>query len=353
MINRQNQADEAAGYPVAPAMRDFQIPPQTQEELANPAPVGQRHEQMLGITSKLMDAHIVDAAIFAQLRSMYSADVSDGEIRDVITWMRAKKEEAGKNVRYRKTVSAPTATKLITTDPKMTIKRVKGWLRGFFCSEECLWHASPWRPIENWRLDGSMLIAGLYDPDDYINILIDHTVTGNPAKATPRGPGITLRRDDWLSRIRESGPPESAAGAWMRPNPVVAGGSGNGGAFTDADVTHHRFILVESDILPPDLQLSVIAALRLPVAAIITSGGRSYHAWVRVDASDGKTHREIAKRIFGTLAPFGFDPQNSNPSRLSRFPGALRLIGAEADGMQRLIYLNPDAEGNGSIFNRT
>jgi len=81
------------------------------------------------------------------------------------------------------------------------------------------------------------------------------------------------------------------------------------------------------------------------VAAVIGSGGRSVHAWVKVDARDADEYRATVAQMLALLARFGVDGKNKNPSRLSRLPGARREIGAAGDGVQRLLYLNPKPEG--------
>jgi hypothetical protein len=154
-----------------------------------------------------------------------------------------------------------------------------------------------------------------------------------------------MLRDEWLRYIRDCGVPESKAGAWIRLNPVKSVGGGRGGAFTDADVTSYRLALVESDVLPLETQLALWTHLPLPVAAIIASGGSSYHTWVKVDCVDNTEYRQQVSWMLATLASFGADLANSNPSRLARLPGAQRSIGACGDGAQRLIYLNPDPIG--------
>jgi len=66
------------------------IPPRTQAELASPAPIGQRHEQMKKIAVSLIGNGFTPDPVFVQLRSMYEPDVSDREIRDLIEWAIAK-----------------------------------------------------------------------------------------------------------------------------------------------------------------------------------------------------------------------------------------------------------------------
>ena len=142
--------------------------------------------------------------------------------------------------------------------------------------------------------------------------------------------------------IRDHGTPQSKAGAWIRPNPVKKIGSGKAGAVTDNDVTSYRFTILESDLLPAELALSFWARLPLPVAAIISSGGKSPHAWIKLDSADAADYHSKVDRIYTLLSRFGLCQSNKNESRLSRLPGAQREIGKQGDGAQRLYYLNPD-----------
>ena len=38
----------------------------------------------------------------------------------------------------------------------------------------------------------------------------------------------------------------------------------------------------------------------------------------------------------------GIDPSNSNPSRMTRLPGATRIQNGDGEKLQRLLYLNKD-----------
>jgi hypothetical protein len=193
-----------------------------------------------------------------------------------------------------------------------------------------------------------LLFAALYGVAEHINVVTDFTVVvdkNGKEKANPQGAGKTMLRNDWLRYIRDYGAPESKAGGWIRPNPVKPVGGGRGGAFTDADITSYRFALVESDVLPLEAQLALWTHLPLPVAAIIASGGSSYHAWVKVDCGGDTDYRQQVSWMLATLNCFGVDLSNRNPSRLARLPGAKRRIGAVGDGAQRLVYLNPEPTG--------
>jgi hypothetical protein len=214
----------------------------------------------------------------------------------------------------------------------------ENWMRGFRADEVDLWEASPIRPPGDWRLDAVRLLESLFRPGDHVNFVTAYTVAARPdgtAKANPQGIGETVERNALIVRWQRA-MPESAAGGWLRMNPL------DGHGCQDVNVTAPRFALIECDEIPRALQLSLLARLPLPIAAILTSGGRSLHAWVKVDAPDLDTYRATVARLLALLARFGVDTRNKNPSRLSRLPGTRRAIGGEADSLQRLLYLNPN-----------
>jgi hypothetical protein len=324
------------------------IPPRTRAELASPAPVGRRHNQMKTVVLPLLGAGFTPDAVFVQLRGMYGPDVSDREIRDVIAWAESKNPQPCGHSSKDGNYSAQNFQRLARPErvtAEQAMANAEKWLGRFRCDECDLWHVSPWRPLEDWRADALMLFSALYDKDDFINVVTDFTVEqqkDGERKANPRGAGKTLLRDDWMRWIRDHSVPQSDAGAWIRPNPVKERGSGKTGAITDSDVTSYRFCLLESDDLHFDLQLSLWARLPLPIAAIIQSGGRSVHAWVMLNCSTAKEHQAKVNRIFALLARFGLCLSNKNPSRMSRLPGAQREIGKRGDGAQRLLYLNAE-----------
>ena len=333
------------------------VPQRTRAELSSPAPRGRRHEQIKKIILPLLGAGLKPEAVFVQLRNMYEADVTDCEIRDIITWAALKNPQPCGYARKTDNFNALNSPRLATLQratAEQATANAEKWLGDFRCGECDLWHVSPWRPLEDWRVDALMVFAALYDQNDFLNVVTDFTIEQHKdgkQKANPRGSGKTLFRDDWMRSIRDHGAPQSEAGVWIRPNPVKRHGTGKNGASCDCDVTSYRFCLLESDDLPLDLQLSLWARLPLPVAAIIDSGGRSAHAWVKIDCCSAEEYVSIVGRIYSQLLRFGIDPGNKNPSRLSRLPGAQRQIGKRGDGAQRLLYLDPEPR-EAPIFER-
>lgn len=241
-------------------------------------------------------------------------------------------------VRYRQHFTPRPRQPRPSVDP---VTATENYLKGFRAGEVDVWEASPLRPLDNWQLDGLILIEALYQAGERINFVAKferETVKDGSMRARPDGIGETWERDALLTHWTANGMPAGEAGAWLRMNPV------DGAGVADANVTAFRFMLLESDALPLELQLSLFCRLPLPVAAIFSSGGKSLHCWVQVDAKDAAEYRDTVTRVLAPLARFGIDGKNKNPARLSRLPGVHRQIGAHGDGCQRLLYLNPQSE---------
>jgi len=207
---------------------------------------------------------------------------------------------------------------------------------------------SPLKIPTDGAAQAALFFAELYPPSEAINIITDFRRDERDGHVTcsPRGAGDTRTAEHWAEFSGRNGVPSGDAGAWFRMNPVASVGSGSKGTYTDADIGSFNFLLVESDTLPLPVQLSVLARLALPIVSIVTSGGSSAHALVHVGAKDAEDYETAAFGIFRCLRVLGFDIVNSNPSRLSRLPGAIRKIDGAGDGEQRLLYLNRDAEGD-------
>lgn len=222
---------------------------------------------------------------------------------------------------------------------------IENFLDGERYTESDLFEASPIKPSDDFARDGILLVENLFKPGELINFVTDFKISLNKdktEKAIPHGYGSTIERDN-LAAEWEFGMPQSKAGGWMRMNPM------DGKGIADKNVTSFRHILLEFDSMPLDLQLSLFHKLNLPIAAILTSGGKSVHAWVRSNAIDETAYRDDSNMLLEMLGCFGLDKKNKNPSRLSRLPGVIREIGGAGDNRQRLLYLNPKP-GSGIDF---
>lgn len=199
-----------------------------------------------------------------------------------------------------------------------------------------LWELSPFRiDWEPGPLDSITLLESLYTPEDclFIGGVYDKSVE-------------TVERQ--LTRIRAGN-----VAAHIIPNPVDgkqhASASGEPSCRCDHAVIDHRFCVVEFDVMPKPDQLafwySIIAGQLLHVACLIDSGGKSIHAWLRVNLPDATAwDHHIRHGLYhpdtGRMTILGADRACQNPSRLSRLPGHYR---EEKGNWQRLLYLNPDA----------
>ena len=330
-------------------------------ELATPAPVGQRHAQIVRLVALLRAGGFSPSEIFFRLRANYdAASLPDTEISAVIGWAERKipQAEIAKNGGQRD-FSPNFSARISTHSPigkrgfgstKMAARdyfQIAGeFLQGFSIGEPDLFDASPIKLPGNFRRDAELAFESLYSPTEKLNIVTRFRgagTEGTNGKTSPLGCGETLSRNEWIDSFRNKSIPESEAGAWFRINPV------NGNGISDRDVSEFRFALLESDFLPLETQISLLVKLPIPICAILNSGGRSVHAWVRIAATNAGEYRESVSEMFSLLASYGFDPANKNPSRLSRLPGAQRLIGANGDGKQRLLYLNPNPPNQRSI----
>lgn len=234
---------------------------------------------------------------------------------------------------------SPHMAKQVTQLRKFTPEEcLNAFLGDFTCNELDLYTASPIKPNEDFTQDGWTLVMALYHPGELINFVTDFRVEEGTGKANPCSTGETVERDILIARWQIVGMPESDCGGWMRMNPLDGQGA------KDSNVTAYRFALLEFDNIPTEKQMSLFAKLPLPIAALLTSGGKSVHAWVRIDAPDVEQYRDQVGRLMKLLSRFGLDGKNKNPARLSRLVGVTRKYGAYQDGRQRLLYLNPNPQ---------
>jgi hypothetical protein len=91
--------------------------------------------------------------------------------------------------------------------------------------------------------------------------------------------------------------------------------------------------------MPRELQILFWAGVPAPVVALVDSGGKSIHGWIRIDAvnADEWTQR-VERKLFSLLTVVGADGACKNEARLSRTPGHFR---ADKTKWQRILYLNP------------
>lgn len=208
--------------------------------------------------------------------------------------------------------------------------------RGDGASEADLWEASPIRIDWPSHEDGWRLLEYLYTPDELLFIGDDQT---------PGMLGETIRpAADWIAYLKRHGNPFPK----IIPNPLTGKigytKTGKASYRADACVAAHRFVVAEFDGLSLEDQFAFwFGCPKLPVAAIIHSGKKSLHAWVRVDAANADEWTQcVEQTLFDQyLKTLGVDASCKNESRLSRMPGHVRHDTGLA---QKLLYLAPQGK---------
>lgn len=322
-------------------MNDTFIPKKTVEKLSSTHPKGTRHKAVMDIAISLIGNGISEAAVFAQLRSQFEMDVTDKEIGDVISWVTNKKNPSPSGYGAPRPPSGPSPAGIRSEIKKTPLDHAHWWLGAHTMTAVKLSSMSPVEiPLGRDAILDKTLET-IYQPEEHLNIVCAYTET--EGKTNPSGGGKTMTTEEWRAWVAKDGVPSSNAGAWVRPNPCKKEGSGKSGAITDDDIESCRFLLLEFDELPIEIQLALYSKLKLPISTVILSGGKSAHAWVRVACKDRAQYNAVAKRIIDALLPFGVDAANKNAGRLSRLPGAVRKLGAVGDGEQSLLWLNGNA----------
>ncbi len=130
-------------------------------------------------------------------------------------------------------------------------------------------------------------------------------------------------------------------GTWQpNPNNVGADGTPKLGRRHAACCTRYPYAVLESDTLPEDTWLRILCQLQFPIAAIYTSGGKSLHALLHVNAATAEQFNTARQILLRTCTPIGADPAAITPVRLSRLPGCVRLSKGE-NALQQLLYGKP------------
>jgi RecA-family ATPase len=158
--------------------------------------------------------------------------------------------------------------------------------------------------------------------------ICDAVEEGRPVSA-----GSFIPIEEWINRFDDPASrilsPERE-GIFVRINPFKP----NLYSGSDNDVSAYRHVLVEFDDKPKAEQEKLFRDSGLPITVLIDSGGKSIHAWVRVDAPNRKEW-DIRRDIIYSSIP-GIDAKNKNPSRYSRLPGAWR----SPTSQQKLLATN-------------
>lgn len=148
-----------------------------------------------------------------------------------------------------------------------------------------------------------------------------------------------LDRDELISFVRGH-----QEGVWFLSNPVDGKEHFNErqermSRRSEESIKHFRFAVLESDCQPLEQWLRILVQLPLPIVSITSSGGKSLHALVRIDATSKSGWDDTIRSIKPKLVYLGADPNALTAVRLTRLPNCYR-----GERLQELIYLDPSPD---------
>ena len=336
-----------------------------------PAPGTGCHPYLLGVANYAVMAGRSDEEMFAEIRASIppgTRDVPDWEIWTAINTARQdtpvfagggvhfppipKPRRTGADIRAKVLEDETTAAEL-----RRAVLAAGGGELDPFGAE--VRESSPVRLeaySETFPHAGSMLLLlrHLYRPDDPLFIGRQYDAKQENIKTAAEW--ITLFENN-LARIAGL-PPELQQLEFERlgalyplivPNPH----SGRPGPTKDrskkeswrADscVAEFRYIIAEFDKLSFNEQGGVLRGLckaGVEIAALIYSGGKSIHSWIKCEgvSTAEEWETQVEKGLFPMLAALGADPACKTPGHYSRLPGMFR---ADKGTWQQLLYLAP------------
>jgi hypothetical protein len=189
--------------------------------------------------------------------------------------------------------------------------------------------ASPIRIDWEPESDAIELLRRLFDPNDCIFIGVRHDASAGQVQPVSH----------WIRRFERG----LVIPEHIIPNPLTGkqGETKTGKLSYRADscVEQFRFAVVEFDGMPLEQQIRFWAGVPLPIVALVSSGGKSIHGWIRIDAANADEWTlRVESKLFAILTAMGADPTCKNEARLSRMPGHFR---ADTNKWQRVLYLDP------------
>jgi len=206
-------------------------------------------------------------------------------------------------------------------------------------NEADLLELSPIRLLDEPMNDTSLFLSTLFNKNDLVWV--------DEFKETGR-PGVNIKPVvEWIEEFqngKKTAPhiivnPLTGKPAPKKSNPDEMTYRG------DNNVAAFKYCIVEFDDLSREDQIRFWSAVRLPIVALIDTGGKSIHAWLDVQklarvVTSEEWETNIKNMLYDRLlVPLGVDGACANPARLSRLPGHFR---EEKGNFQRLLWLSTE-----------
>ena len=297
--------------------------------LANPrAPGTGCHPWILSTANLGILAGLTGNKIFEDIRSAIPPGrrkVRDREIQEAI-------DKAMRDLNGGSFAPRPRPESIVK-DGKAALQRIIS--QGKISDEADVWENSPIRLLDEPEQDTVLFLETLFELGDFVFIgeRYDHGALGETIR--------TAR--EWISYFKDGG----KTAPFVIINPLTGTSTTTKTGKTtlrgDGNVTSFRHALIEFDHLTIEEQIRFWSAAKLPIHALIDTGGKSIHAWIDISKlAVIETSKQWEAEIKGfydrTLIPLGVDSSCSNPARLSRLPGHFRK---EKERHQKLLWLTP------------
>jgi len=189
-----------------------------------------------------------------------------------------------------------------------------------------------------WNRTPASFLHELYTPGERV-LIFDVFESQGQVVWTCTAPPFDARELDAF----RTGKPQ---GVWFLSNPVsgeyALNDAGNLSRRSWQSVTAWKYLVLESDTAKAEHWLAALVQMPLPIAAIYSSGGQSFHALVRVGAASKAEWDDQAAKIKPWLVTLGADEKAIKAVQLTRLPCCERVEKAQ---MQRLLYLNGTPDG--------
>lgn len=305
-----------------------------------PPPGAGCHAALLGVANLGVLAGLQDYALESEILAAIpkgNRPVTRREIADAIRKARA---DAGQPF------TPVTGYHARQAMPEPVIKTVEDLLNDcggpILPDDADLWESSPVHMDWHHTQDHIRLIEYLYEPGEFVYI-------GHGRESGDEQRLAVRTATEWIDFFKSCTlTPEEIGNRFPHvcANPLTGSigetKSGTASLRSDACVSDHRFAVVEFDSIAKAAQIAIeLHLFRDNLACLIDSGGKSVHAWVRVNAADAdEWTRTIENDLFSMLCRIGVDRACKNEARLSRLPGVLR---PDKGQYQRLLWLRGKA----------
>jgi hypothetical protein len=184
-------------------------------------------------------------------------------------------------------------------------------------------------PINPYKLPPADFLHTIYRPGEAVLIFTDQRSQGQALWPNERPPTSSTNGVWFLAQPVDGK-------FWENPRQLDEHNKPTMSRRSEESVTSWRFLVIESDEANPYDWTAALAQMRLPISAIYTSGKRSIHALVKVNAKTIEEWRACARALQSNLVTLGADRQVvATAVRLSRLPGCWR-----GNRLQKLLYLN-------------